>query len=262
MFPSLLTGYTSPSHVFYSLSCTFFYSYQCLKDVSLKSINLHKFPHCTSAPTLPSLTPQHTRMIREKNSHLYFSPLWAFVSLWTTARYTMQRQDNLPSNRKSHSDTPKVCFHQSMLPRGWSLTNHMQCNINFCMLLQADMLSVRWLFSPNRTIPLGKKLTLNMHFSCTLPGSCSHSLSVSLAYSLHLPSSSFSLIADPFIFLIPTILIFLHYSFFPSSILPLAPGFPILYFPYFSILPAYSFSCPIPLHPENNILHSSAATEP
>lgn len=166
MFPSLLTGYTSPSHVFYSLSCTFFYSYQCLKDVSLKSINLHKFPHCTSAPTLPSLTPQHTRMIREKNSHLYFSPLWAFVSLWTTARYTMQRQDNLPSNTKSHSDTPKVCFHQSMLPRGWSLTNHMQCNINFCMLLQADMLSVRWLFSPNRTIPLGKKI--NSHYAFLL----------------------------------------------------------------------------------------------
>lgn len=106
----------------------------------------------------------------------------------------MQRQDHLPFNRKSDSDTPKVCFHQSMIPRGWSFTNHMQCNINFCMLLQADMVSVRLLFFPNRTIPLGRKLTLNMHFSCSLPGSCSHSLSVSLIYSLHLPCSSFSLI--------------------------------------------------------------------
>lgn len=140
-----------------------------------------------------------------------------------------------------------------MLPGGWNFTNHMQCNINFCVLLQDDMLSVRWLVFPNRTIPLGRKLTLNMHFSYTLPGSCSlFSLSVSFIYFLHLPSSSFSLIVVSHFHLSYSYCpCFASLLFFPSSILPLSPDFPILYFPffllpYFSILPVLLTSSPVP----------------
>lgn len=124
----------------------------------------------------------------------------------------------------------------------------MQCNINFCMLLQADMLSVRWLFFPNRTIPLGRKLTLNMHFSCTLPGSCSHSILVSLIYSLHLPSLSFSLIVSHFPFLFLPSLFFLTtlFSFFCPASFPWFSHSILSLFSFFLIFPFFQF-CLIPL---------------
>lgn len=123
-----------------------------------------------------------------------------------------------------------------MFPGGWNFTNHMQCNINFCVLLQDDMLSVRWLVFPNRTIPLGRKLTLNMHFSYTLPGSCFLSLFQSPSYTssiCHPHPFPWSLY-HTFIFLIPTVLVLLHYSFFllPSCLFPLI-------FPFYTFL----FSC-------------------
>lgn len=200
-------------------------------------------------------------MIRGKTSHLYLSPAWAFVSLWITARYTTQRQNNLPSKWKPHSDKPKVCFHQKMSPRGWNLANHMQGNINFCVLFQADMLSVRWLFFPNMTIPLGRKLTLNKHFPCTLSDSCFLSSAVSLIYSFHLPSLSPSLISVSHFYLS---YYYLHSfsSIFSSQMLPLSTYFPILYFLsfifslffYFAISACYFFcptqSIPHNLHPE------------
>lgn len=200
-------------------------------------------------------------MIRGKTSHLYLSPAWAFVSLWITARYTTQRQNNLPSNWKPHSDKPKVCFHQKMSPRGWNLANHMQGNINFCVLFQADMLSVRWLFFPNMTIPLGRKLTLNKHFPCTLSDSCFLSSAVSLIYSFHLPSLSPSLISVSHFYLsyyylhsISSLFFFpdaASFHLFSYSILSFFYFFLILLFCYFCLLLLLSHSIHSPhLHPE------------
>lgn len=149
-----------------------------------------------------------------------------------------------------------------MSPRGWNLANHTQCNINFGVLFQADMLSVRWLFFPNRTIPLGRKLTLNKHFSSTLSGSHFLSSSISLIYSLHLPSSSSSLISVSHFHPSYSYLHFFFTSLFSSCTLPLSPYFAILYFPsftfslffYFAIFACYlsspTWSIPHNPHPE------------
>lgn len=118
-------------------------------------------------------------------------------------------------------------------------------------------------FFPNRTIPLGGKLTLNKDFSSPLSGSHpffsrfphvppSICIPHPFLWSLH-PNSIFSY--SPFI---------LFLQFFSSSILPLCPSFTILYIPpstfslflHFAILTC-CLSCPtqsVPhkLHPEQS----------
>lgn len=203
---------------------------------------------CTNSLTvpLPLLFPPSPAHKHDKREDLspQLLPSVSFCQLMNM----MQRQDNLPSNRKSHSDTPKVCFHQNMFPRDGVLQIICSVILIFACYFKLTCCLLDGCFFPNRTITVGRKLTLNMHFSCTLSGSCSHSLPVSLIYCLHLPSSSFSLIVSHFHLSYSYLPYLSSLIFFPYSILPLSPAFPISYFPSFpfSILPVLLTPSPVP----------------
>lgn len=127
------------------------------------------------------------------------------------------------------------------------------------------------------TIPLGRKLTLNKHFPCTLSDSCFLSSAVSLIYSFHLPSLSPSLVSVShfclshyYLHSFSSLFFFLDaasFHLFSYSILSFFYFFLILLFCYFYLLLLLSHSihspqpAPREVH-KNNIQGISIATEP